>query len=283
MAGQKGPDAVSTSPSTIIVRSEPGDAVHLSDFRPVECASLVRIGGPNDGGYVVPLDAVTAADALLSFGLAHNWTFERDFGRHNPRALIHCYDHTVSARTAVEHSIGQLFRFLARWNVNHLRQVFTWLDYPLFFRGRNVHFKQRIWLDRQYDSATVDDAFARLPEGAQVFAKVDVEGSEYRIMDDLLRHAPNIVALAIEFHDVDILPERFNALIEAIKRDFHIVHFHANNMGGLTPFHFPGAPEITFLNKRFFNAAPLPSQKTYPIAGLDAPNQPRFPDYKYEF
>jgi hypothetical protein len=241
----------------------------------VECPSLVRIGGPHDGGYVVPLDAIAAADALLSFGLAHNWTFERDFRRHNPHAIIHCYDHTVSTRTAIEYSIGQLFRFIVRRDFGHLRKAFTWLDYPLFFRGRIVHFGQRIWCDRQYDSATVDDAFARLPAGSQVFAKVDVEGSEYRIMDDLLRHAANIVALAIEFHDVDILPERFKALIDAIKRDFHIVHFHANNMGGLAPFHFPNAPEITFLNKRFFNAEPALSEKTYPVRRTRRPQPAR--------
>jgi hypothetical protein len=279
----KGRDAVSTSASTIIVRPEPGDAVRLSDFRPVECASLVRIGGPHDGGYVVPLDAVTSADALLSFGLAHNWTFEQDFAKYNPRATIHCYDHTVSTSTTIEHSIGQLFRFLARRDAGHLRQAFTWLDYPRFFRGRNAHFRQRIWHDHQFGSATADDAFARLPSGSKVFVKVDVEGGEYRIMDDLLRHAADIVALAIEFHDVDILPERFTELIGAIKRDFEIVHFHANNMGGLAPFHFPNAPEITFLNKRCFDVVPTPSLKTYPIAGLDAPNQPRFPDYKIEF
>ena len=274
---------MSTSASTIVVRPEPGDVVRLSDFRPVECASLVRIGGPYDGGYVVPLDAVTAADALLSFGLAHNWTFERDFAKYNPRAAIRCYDHTVSTFTTIEHSIGQLFRFFARQDMSYLRKAFTWLDHPLFFRGRNVHFRQRIWCDHQFGSATVDDAFARLPSGSRVFAKVDVEGSEYRIMDDLLRHATDIVALAIEFHDVDILPERFNEMTDAIKRDFEIVHFHANNQGGLAPFHFPNAPEITFLNKRCFDAVPTPSLKTYPVAGLDAPNQPRFPDYKIEF
>ena len=83
--------------------------------------------------------------------------------------------------------------------------------------------------------------------------------------------------------DVDILPERFTGLIDVIKRDFELVHFHANNQGGLAPFHFPNAPEITFLNKRCFDAVPTPSLKTYPVAGLDAPNQPRFPDYKIEF
>ncbi len=82
--------------SYVTVRSEIGDPIQLSDLRPVACETLVRIGSPNDGGYVVPLDAVKTAGALLSFGLAHNWTFEQGFKKHNAGAIIHGYDHTVS-------------------------------------------------------------------------------------------------------------------------------------------------------------------------------------------
>ncbi|MBV9564981.1 MAG: hypothetical protein JOY90_31720 [Bradyrhizobium sp.] len=274
---------MATNPFSILVRSEPGDAVQLSDFRPVTCGSLARVGGPYDGGYVVPLNAVTSADALLSLGLSHNWSFERDFRKHNPRAVIHCYDHTVSLRTAAAYSVGQLARFLARFTPHHLREALAWIDYLMFFRGDKVHFRQRIWHDRQNDSATIDDAFARLPASCQVFVKIDIENSEYRVLDDLLRRADCIVALAIEFHDVDIWPERFTSLVEKIKRDFYIVHFHANNMGGLAPFHFPIAPEITFLNKRFFDTVPAPSRLQYPDPELDRPNLPRWPDYQLEF
>ena len=282
-AGRKAFEAVSTSNSFITVKSEAGDPVQLSDFRPVACESLARIGSPNDGGYVVPLHAVKAADALLSFGLSHDWTFERDFKKHNPRAVVHCYDHTVTSLTALRYSIGQLLRFSARLKASHLRKAFTWIDYPWFFRGDNIHFRQRIWNDREDNSATVDDAFARLPGGCQIFVKVDIEGSEYRILDDVLRRSASIVALAIEFHEIDVRPELFNSLIDRIKRDFYIVHIHGNNLGGLAPFHFPISPEITFLNRRFFEQAPSPSALKYPVPELDRPNHPGFPEFKFEF
>lgn len=267
----------------ITIRSDASDLVRLPDFRPAACESLVRIGSPNDGGYVVPLEAVKAAQALLSFGLSHNWQFERDFKRRNPQAVVHCYDHTVSTLTATEYSIGQLARFLLRPSARYLRGVFTWLDYKRFFRGDKVHYKQRIWRDRQDGSVTADDAFDRLPPGCQVFVKVDIEGSEYRILDDLLRRSASIVAIAIEFHEIDIVPDLFNSLVEKIKRDFYIVHFHANNQGGVAPFHFPIAPEITFLNKRFFTLPPGPSARQYPVPELDTPNHPGRPDYRLEF
>lgn len=244
---------------------------------------LTRIGSRNDGGYVVPLDAVKAADALISFGLSHDWTFERDFKKHNANVVIHCYDHTVSLATAFEYSVRQLVRTLVQFRPRSLRKVFTWIDYIVFFRADKTHFKQRIWRDNQDNSATIEDVFSRLPPECPVFVKMDIEGSEYRILDDLLRHSKNIVAMAIEFHEVDILSELFSSFVERIKRDFHIVHIHGNNMGGVTPSNFPIAPEITFLNKRFFNSTPSPSHSKYPIPGLDHPNNPRLPDIAFDF
>jgi hypothetical protein len=276
-------ETVSTTSPSVKVKTETGDPIQLSDFHPVACQSLARLGSPNDGGYVVPLDAVIASNALISFGLAHDWRFERDFRKHNPGATIHCYDPTVSLLTAFQFSAGQLLRFLLRFKTRYLARTATWIDYIAFFRANAVHFKQRVWHDRQDNSATVDDAFARLASGSQVFAKLDIEGSEYRILDDLLRYSPNITAIAIEFHDVDIVTGLFNSLVERIKRDFYIVHIHANNMGGMAPFHFPIAPEITFINKRFFNSAPPPSRLEYPVSGLDTPNHPDLPDFSFQF
>jgi hypothetical protein len=276
-------ETVDSTGSYIKIKSEVGDPIQLADLRPVACNSLVRIGSANDGGYVVPLDAVKAAHALVSFGLSHDWTFERDFKKHNPDAIIHCYDHTVSFRTAFVYSIGQLPRFVLRLRPGALRKTLTWIDYKRFFRSEGTHFKQRIWRDNQDNSATIDDVFNRLPAECPVFVKMDIEGSEYQVIDDLLRHSGNIVAMAIEFHDIDTASGLFNSFVEKIKHDFHIVHLHANNMGGIAPFKFPIAPEVTFLNKSFFNSAPPPSRLKYPVPGLDRPNNPKLPEFTFEF
>jgi hypothetical protein len=276
-------ETASMTRSYVTVRSEAGDPIQLSDFHPVACETLARIGSPNDGGYVVPLDAVKMSGALLSFGLAHDWTFERDFKKHNAAAIVHCYDHTVSFPTVLGYSFGQLLRAVVRLNADHLRKAFAWIDYLVFFRTDRIHFRRRVWRNRQDNSVTVDDAFDRLPKAIPTFVKVDIEGSEYRILDDLLRHSADITALAIEFHGVDVVPELFNSFVEKIKRDFYIVHIHGNNLGGLAPFHFPIAPEITFLNKRFFGSTPSLSSRKYPIPELDRPNYSGLPDFALEF
>ena len=126
---------MNTAPSYAKVRSESGDPVQLSDLHPVACDLLARVGNTHDGGYVVPLVAVKAAGALVSFGLSHDWTFERDFKKHNPDAIIHCYDHTVSLRTAFQYSIGQLLRAVVLFRPAALRRIFSWIDYGRFFRA----------------------------------------------------------------------------------------------------------------------------------------------------
>lgn len=257
--------------------------VHIEKLRPVSCGRLVRIGNANDGGYVVPVEAVKRARALVSFGLRFDWSFERDFRKLNPAVTIHCYDHTVSRRSALLFSVTQLLRFFFTLRTRALRDSFTWFDYQLFFRRDTVHFKQRIWRDRGRNSVTVKDVFARIRGKMPVFLKVDIEGGEYRVLDDILVHADEIDAMAIEFHDVDILPELFNECIGRIRQKFHIVHIHGNNFAGLAPFNFPSAPEITFLNKRLFTAEPSPSQFRYPVRDLDSPNDPKTPDYELVF
>jgi hypothetical protein len=258
-------------------------SINVASLRPVACDSLVRMGSPNDGGYVVPLSAVKTADALLSFGLSHDWSFEREFRKLNPDSPIHCYDNTVSFLTTAEYSVRQLLRSVLQLNASSLRKAAAWLDYATFFRGNVVHFRNRIWRDRQRDSATVDDAFSRLSGERPVFVKMDIEGSEYRVFEDVLRHGDTIEAIAVEFHDIDLLRQRFDELIDKAKEQFHIVHVHANNIVGLAPGNFPIVLELTFLNKRRFTAPALPSLAEYPIPGLDQPNDPRSPDLKLGF
>jgi len=256
-------------------------AVHA--LWPVACADLVRLGSPNDGGYVVPLEAVKGAGALVSFGLRFDWNFERDFHRLNPDAVIHCYDHTVSSRGALFFSLTQALRFLGGLRKRNLRAAGTWWDYRRFFRGRVRHFQQRVWRDHSRNSVTVGDALARVGDRRPVFLKIDIEGSEYRIMGDVLAHADDVDAIAIEFHDVDIFPDVFNSVIEAMRRKFHVVHVHANNYGDLGPFNFPSALEITFLNRRLLAQDPPKSTRRYPLPGLDQPNDPATPDYAFDF
>ena len=70
--------------------------IDLKNLRPIHVDNLVRIGRPNDGGYVIPKTVFKLCDGLLSFGINKDWSFEKDFSNRNPKANIHCYDYSVN-------------------------------------------------------------------------------------------------------------------------------------------------------------------------------------------
>jgi FkbM family methyltransferase len=261
---------------------KPADATQLV---PVVCGDLARIGAPNDGGYVVPLAVVRQVKYLISFGLSLDWTFEEDFVRHNRGVIVHCYDHTVSARRIAIHSLKHLGKLPLGPSKQRRQESLRYLSYRMFFRGRihHYHHRTRIWDSTEGDSATIHDVFAKLAPGGGVFLKMDIEGSEYRVLADLAAYASRIDAMVIEFHDIHLLAERFDAAIAQLRKEFHVVHVHGNNYRGLSPSGLPNVLEITFQNRRLFNGTPQASSRSYPVQGLDAPNNPARPDLELHF
>src|SRR6185437_5622848 len=97
-------------------------------LRPVECDTLRRFGGPNDGGYLVPAEAIERASTLLAFGMSIDWSFERAAAALNSRLAI--------GRTLVANRRG------ARESLDRVRRS---VDYFRFFRGRVHHHRRRVW------------------------------------------------------------------------------------------------------------------------------------------
>ena len=60
--------------------------INTKALRPIQYTDLVRIGRPNDGGYVVPRKIFSLCDGLLSYGINKDWSFERAFWNKNPNA-----------------------------------------------------------------------------------------------------------------------------------------------------------------------------------------------------
>lgn len=120
-----------------------------------------------------------------------------------------------------------------------------------------------------------------------VFLKVDIEGWEYRILDQLLKHPQSILGFVIEFHDVDLHQERIKDFISFLK-SYSVVHAHANNFGSIDPNGNPTSLEITFVRidlvEGFLpNDSEQTQEATYPIANLDFPNNSKKPDCVLNF
>ena len=66
-------------------------------LKPKVTSDLIRLGSLNDGGYVIPRNAVIDTDTLISFGLCDDWKFEEDF-KNLKNCKILCFDHSVTPK-----------------------------------------------------------------------------------------------------------------------------------------------------------------------------------------
>jgi hypothetical protein len=237
----------------------------------------------------VALETIRSAKQLLSFGVATNWDFERDALAVNPALLVQAFDPAVGARRfagmAIRSTISAPLRLAAadvRGAMASLHRVRTAIDYFRFFSGAARHTSKRVWYNSDRDSVAVADILAavRSSRHAPVFAKIDIEGSEYRVLPWIADAADLFTGMVIEFHDTDICADIFNAQIERLLQRFTIVHVHGNNYGDLAvDGSLPLTLEITFVHRGIAAQPAKRHSSSRSAAQLDAPNDPRRADY----
>lgn len=218
-------------------------AILPSYLEPLPAVDLVRLGREFDGGYVVSQSDVLRTHQLLSFGLSDDWSFEASFAAVQPSVTIDCYDHTVAKNSFLKDCIKYLFNLKAG---KALTQIKAWFMYRKFFLGSKrsaKHYKKKI------GSADSDINFATLISrdnsgGKSIFLKVDIEGDEYRILDQIIAVQENLTGIAIEFHDFDLHEQRIKNFVKNI--DLKIVSVNINTHTGLDRCSVPYTVEVVF-------------------------------------
>jgi len=251
-------------------------------WSPIGVKGLIRVGPNEDGGYVLPLPLLKSTDMLLGFGLSTDWRFEEEF-RGRSGCKVECYDHTINPafwrRKVVTDSAG----FLAgpqRFTWSKFRYMLKYREYRRFFsRPEVIHHQLKVGYDGD-GSVSLKTILARITTES-VFLKIDIEGWEYRIMEDLVNTPDNVLGFVMELHDIDLHRDRISAFIEKLG-SFSVVHLHANNGGGTDPGGDPLVVEITFARSALVEVLPEP-HRDYPIAGLDYANAPSMPDLPLRF
>ena len=250
------------------------EAIQLPKFfRPLFETELIRIGSNNDGGYLIPKQSLNHTKLLYSFGLSDDWSFEEEFYNKTGAKII-CYDPTVN------------WKFFLKLLLKDFKILFKYFKYRIFFDGKNkIHEKKIISPIGTFYVSLKEDKIVDLnsilidPSSNSFFFKIDIEGHEYRILDQLTKYAPCMTGLAIEFHDCDLNHYRIKNFIESF--DLQLVHLHVNNQGFVTPNRFPQSLELTFSPKKF-NKKVINETIKFPIS-LDRPNNPLFQDHPIEF
>ena len=244
-------------------------------LRPKEIETLVRIGRDNDGGYLVDKRSITSSDVLLGFGINDDWSFEECFIREN-KVPVFAFDATISERIFLKNIFKSIHRiYKPRLLLNRLR---TFLGYKTFFKGTNKHIKKFVGMDYEpnYVSLSTITRSIISSKAKNIFLKIDIEGWEYRILEELVDLSDKIIGLVIEFHDIDLHLGK----IENFVRRFplNICHVHCNNFSPITEKGLPLVIELTFTRFGVVDtfAQDFPNK-------IDMPNNPKRDDYSISF
>jgi hypothetical protein len=251
-------------------------------FKPKNEYDLIRLGQDNDGGYLIEKNSLSDAKSLISFGLSYDWSFEKKFFSIKG-CPIHCYDPTIkysSIKKFSRRSIANLFKIKNLLNKNLLKHnidnIFLYNDYKKFFSNKVVHYESSIGIGR--NKVNFSELINRI-KLYPIFLKIDIEGSEYRILDDILKYQDKIAGLVIEFHNVDLHKDIISDFIK--KFDLSLCHIHGQNPSGtdyLDKNNDPIQVEMTFSNTKNI----LSTNPKIPHL-LDQPADFRFQDVKLYF
>ena len=231
---------------------------------------LIRVGKVNDGGYLVSRSDIDNTDLLLGFGVNDDWSFEEKFKSIADVEVI-AYDGSVGYIQFLKQFAKAILKFYAPKVALHWLK--TIIKYHLFFSSKsNHHIKKYVGLDTKSDAhCSLAAIFINTPTKKNIFLKVDIEGSEYRLLDTLISHQSSLSGMVIEFHDCDVHLETIKKFIKNF--DLQLVHVHANNCAPVrVSDKLPIVLELSFSrHAKLENEALLPHP-------LDMPNDNKVPE-----
>lgn len=113
---------------------------------------------------------------------------------------------------------------------------------------------------------------------------MDIEGGEYDVLLGSENLLVNVNCIVVEFHALGKNFDKFEEVVDLLKRDFVVAHVHANNCGPLiSGTTVPDVLEITWLNLKLCSPDIVPQSLAYPVEGLDQPCSRTLPDHVLEF
>ena len=233
-------------------------------LKPKGLYSLARIGPNNDGGYLVGEKSIHNSKYLISLGIFDDWAFEKEFFDKNNNIQIYCYDDVLSAFWLLKN----IFKFLVNLKFKlTFKKIKIFIDYFLIKKKINFNKKKIVSKD-----------LLKISKGKKdILLKIDIEGSEYRILNDILEIEVDLIGLVIEFHDVDLHLEKIIKFIKSLKY-LKIIHIHPNNFGNISFDNKPTIIEITFEHN------PELISKDFDLPNpLDSKNDPTCDDINLKF
>jgi hypothetical protein len=257
-------------------------------------SDLIRVGPQGDCGYVIPRSVAENTSGMYSIGISTDWEFEAEMAAKNPKLKIQAFDRTSGWTIFAYVALRDLLRgdpsgaekmtISARFK-SALHYLNLSVKFRIFFSGRKKF--ERKWV-RDTSSSKSEISFADSIQGLfdkdEVMIKIDIEGGEYELSDSLIecikRNSKKINSVVMESHDTRARRNEFEYLVQGISSVVPIVHIHGNNCVAVAPDGFPEVVEITFAKDCEENYS---DNLSFPLAGLDFPNDKSLPDLSFAF
>ena len=246
-------------------------------FKPRYLYDLTRIGSKNDGGYLIEKGSLKKSSYLVSIGVGGNADFEYEFSK-KTRAKVIGFDDQVGLKYWIKYLLTQIYYLITRIYgfkkfLIEIGKFFTYLK--LFtFNKNNMVYKEFIG-SKNEGLKSLKEIIIENNIKELFFLKIDIEGNEYRIFDEIYSLINQVSGIAIEFHDVDLHIDKILAFINFIPLE--LVHIHGNNYSGKRN-NIPLTLELTFSkNPENIGLKPaIPSKN-------DSPNNFKIKDLELEF
>ena len=258
-------------------------------LKPIYSSDLIRVGKLNDGGYIVSKNSILDANYLVSFGLNDDWSFEKNFSELNNQAPILVFDAQVTTFFWLKRFLKDTI-YLVKKEIKirvYLINLLTFFKYKKFFSKKDItHFKKNITpnnlknISKLKSSTSIIKLLTNQNIEKEFLLKIDIEGNEYAILEDIIKVQSKLTGLVLEFHNCFIMREHIQNFLNKINLD--LVHIHVNNYGEVTKDDFPNVIEMTF-SKRIYNYLRKKDEFKFPNNLLDSPNNPKFEDKEITF
>lgn len=203
----------------------------------------IRLGSIGDGGYEINPKKIIESDVLFSGGISSNVEFEYDVFRMNKDIKIVMVDPTVSGFKLLAKGIGRFF-FNKK---DKLRYLINALTFIYLSKSHRVFYKS-IWINSKNNIFSILKNTIDLKKEDKILLKLDIEGSEYDILDEVLLQLGLFNTLIFEFHDLNIRNKELIKFIENCESKFCITSLNVNKSGGFYN-QLPKVIELTFESK----------------------------------
>ena len=238
-------------------------------LKPKFSYNLIRIGNDNDGGYLVDTNSLKKTKELVSLGISDDWSFEIDFFlKRNKKISVECFDDRLDKKFLIKNLvINFVFTFYHlkfKFFLDGVKKFFSYLRFKkiFLFEKKKISYKD------------LDVIFKNKKKN--IFLKIDIEGSEYRVLKDIISNQKKIIGLVIEFHDCDLHKNKIINFINSL--DLTLVHIHGNNLSSKD---FSGNPTVIELS---FGRFPVKKKKPISLPNkLDMPNNKDLSDVRLIF